>query len=54
VDTPIKVSHSLTVDIWFSVHGEDEYGAPLGEDEQGRARILKIMVPVVVPSVRAR
>ncbi|ORY27000.1 hypothetical protein BCR39DRAFT_560276 [Naematelia encephala] len=50
VSTPIRVTHTLLTELWFSVYGEDQHGNPLPQPGQGRLRVLKIEKPVVVPS----
>lgn len=48
--TPIKVSHSLVSEIYFSVWGEDDRGIELSIPGPGGLRFLRIEKPVILPS----
>ncbi|ORX40882.1 hypothetical protein BD324DRAFT_612440 [Kockovaella imperatae] len=50
VETPIRVSHALRTEVWFSVRGEDANGRSFGKDVPGELRILRVEKPVIVPS----
>lgn len=50
VITPIKVTHQLVLEVWYSVYGEDVSGDPLPNGGQGQLRVLRVDKPVVVPS----
>jgi len=52
VKTPIKVSHTLQIEVFFSVYGQDQQGQPMKTPGPGGSRLLKIQRPVMVPSVR--
>ena len=52
VKTPIKVSHTLQIEIFFSMFGQDQKGQPMKHPGPGGSRLLKIQRPVIVPSVR--
>lgn len=51
VVTPIKVSHALLAEVFFSVYGEDEKGKPMTRPGAGGLKILRINRPVLVSSV---
>lgn len=51
VNTPLRVSHNLVMEIWFAIEGEDEWGNPC-EDYKTRVRTLTLRKPVMIPSVR--
>lgn len=53
VETPLKVSHSLVMEIWFSIDGEDEWGKPC-EEYKTRVRTLTLRKTVMIPSVSPR
>lgn len=52
VKTPIKVSHSLQLEVFFSIYGQDQQGQTMKTPGPGGSRLLKIHRPVIVPSVR--
>jgi hypothetical protein len=49
--TPIKVSHSLIYEIYFSVWGETDKGEPMSKPGPGGLRFMKVQRPIAVPSV---
>jgi hypothetical protein len=49
--TPIKVSHTIVVEVWFSVYGETEEAKPMYKPGPGGVRVLRIQRAVIVPSV---
>ena len=51
INTPLKVSHSLVMEVWFSIDGEDEWGNPC-EEYKTRVRTLTLKKTVMIPSVR--
>lgn len=50
IQTPLRVSHSLVMEVWFSVTGEDEWGNAC-EEHKTRARTLTLRKAVMIPSV---
>ncbi|TXT16037.1 hypothetical protein VHUM_00540 [Vanrija humicola] len=50
VITPIKVTHSLILEVWYSVYGEDARGMTYDKPQQGQLRVLRVEKPVVLPS----
>lgn len=50
VITPIKVTHQLVMEVWYSIFGEDVGGNPLPEGGQSQLRVLRVDKPVTVPS----
>lgn len=51
IETPLRVSHCLVMEIWFAVQGEDEWGQPC-EEYKTRVRTLTLRKAVMIPSVR--
>lgn len=51
VETPIKVSHVLRTEVFFSVHGEDVKGDPLPDGGPGELRVMYVNKSVVLPAV---
>jgi hypothetical protein len=51
IQTPLRVTHSLVMEVWFSVQGEDEWGNAC-EDYKTRVRTLTLRKAVMIPSVR--
>lgn len=51
MNTPIKVSHALQIELYFSIYGQDPRGQPMKYAGPGGSRMLKINRAVVVPSV---
>lgn len=50
--TPIRVSHEMVLQVFFSVDGEDLQGNPMeGDDHSGVMRMLVLAIPTVLPSV---
>jgi hypothetical protein len=49
MDTPLRLSHQLAVEVVFSIWGEDAYGQAM-KPGPGEQRRLKIARPVVLPS----
>ena len=52
VETPIKVSHILRLEVFFSVHGENVQGEKFPDGGPGELRVMKVDKKVVVPAVR--
>jgi len=52
IQTPLRVTHSLVMEVWFSVQGEDEWGNAC-EDYKTRVRTLTLRKAVMIPSVSA-
>ncbi|TXT14018.1 uncharacterized protein COLE_00211 [Cutaneotrichosporon oleaginosum] len=50
VQTPMVTSHSLILEVFYSVFGEDVSGNPLPTPGQGHLRMLKVDKPVTIPS----
>jgi hypothetical protein len=50
--TPVKVTHALVTEVYFSVYGEDQSGKPMLRPGNGGLRVLKVKKEVVLPSVR--
>jgi hypothetical protein len=50
VVTPISVSHTMTLEIAFSVWGEDDTGKAMSHPTFGGLRLLRVSRPVSVPS----
>ncbi|GFZ44359.1 hypothetical protein JCM24511_02081 [Saitozyma sp. JCM 24511] len=48
--TPIKVSHSLIYEVYFSLWGETDGGQPMKEPGPGGLRFMKVQRPIIVPS----
>jgi hypothetical protein len=51
--TPLRVTHSLVMEVWFSVQGEDEWGNAC-EEYKTRVRTLTLRKAVMIPSVSLR
>jgi hypothetical protein len=51
--TPLRVTHSLVMEVWFSVQGEDEWGNAC-EEYKTRVRTLTLRKAVMIPSVCSR
>ncbi len=51
IETPVRVTHSLITEIFFSVHGEDQYGRKMNPVAAGGLRVMRASRPVVLPSV---
>jgi hypothetical protein len=51
VVTPISVSHSLSLEVTFSVWGEDDRGRKMEHTTHGGLRALRVTRPLFVPSV---
>jgi hypothetical protein len=51
INTPIRVSHSFALDIFFSIQGETEAGEPMAKPGAGGLRVLRVNKPAIVPSV---
>lgn len=51
VVTPITVSHTITLEIAFSVWGEDDLGNKMEKPGYGGLRVMRVSRPVLVPSV---
>lgn len=51
VVTPITVSHTFTLEIAFSVWGEDDLGNKMDKPGYGGLRVMRVSRPVLVPSV---
>lgn len=49
VETPIRVSHQLRMEVFFSVWGEDVQGNPI--DGPGELRVLRVDKNVILPAV---
>lgn len=49
--TPIKVSHGLIAEIYFSIYGETDQSQKKTRPGPGGLRVLKISRPIIVPSV---
>jgi hypothetical protein len=49
-DTPLRNTHTLVYKVYFSVWGEDGYGATLPNDGPGQLRVLSMPTSVIVPS----
>jgi hypothetical protein len=52
IQTPLRVAHSLVMEVWFSVKGEDEWGNAC-EEHMTRVRTLTLRKAVMIPSVRS-
>ncbi|BEI83346.1 hypothetical protein CcaverHIS002_0312140 [Cutaneotrichosporon cavernicola] len=50
VVTPISVSHTMTLEVAFSVWGEDDTGNKMDHPTFGGLRVLRVSRPVSVPS----
>lgn len=51
--TPIRMTHKLVMEVFYSVKGLDVHGKPLPKSMKGaEARLLRIEKPVIVPSCR--
>lgn len=50
IQTPLRVTHSLVMEVWFSVQGEDEWGNAC-EEYKTRVRTLTLRKAVMIPSV---
>ncbi|CAK9780388.1 hypothetical protein CC85DRAFT_326457 [Cutaneotrichosporon oleaginosum] len=50
VVTPISVSHTMTLEVAFSVWGEDDTGKKMSHPTFGGLRLLRVSRPVSVPS----
>jgi hypothetical protein len=48
--TPLRVSHALVMEVWFSLQGQDEWGKPC-EEYKTRVRTLTLRKAVMIPSV---
>ena len=51
VVTPIRVSHILETQIFFSVHGFDARDQPVLKNGPGQLRIMRLQTRVVLPAV---
>lgn len=49
--TPIKVSHSLVTEVYFSVYGETDRSEKMSRPGPVGLRLLKISRPIILPSV---
>lgn len=50
MQSPIRVSHQLITEVFFSVMGEDDFGRPIAKDQQPGLRIFRLTKSIVVPS----
>ena len=51
VKTPLRVSHELGFDLFYSVYGEDDKGSKLRKAGPGELRVMRVARSVVLPSV---
>lgn len=51
VVTPIRVTHNINLEVFFSVFGEDDRGQKMKIPGPGGLRMLRISRPVILPSV---
>ena len=49
--TPLRVSHELVLQVFYSIEGQGVYGEPIAGP--GELRMMGVKVPVIVPSVSA-
>jgi len=47
--TPIRVSHNLIFELFFSVYGEEASGKPMSVPNPGALRLLKWVRPIIIP-----
>jgi len=50
VETPLRVTHELSVQVWFSVKGEDAQGQPCPEAATA-LRVLVLSKNTILPNV---
>ncbi|GMK53466.1 hypothetical protein CspeluHIS016_0100520 [Cutaneotrichosporon spelunceum] len=50
VQTPMSTSHSIILQVFYSVYGEDVLGNKLPTPAHGHLRLLKVDKPVMIPS----
>ena len=50
MQSPIRVSHQLITEVFFSVVGEDDFGRPIPPEQQPGLRIFRLTKAIVVPS----
>jgi hypothetical protein len=51
VETPLRVSHEIVFEVYFSVANEDARGRALPVPGPGGLRFLRVQKPIIVPSV---
>jgi hypothetical protein len=49
---PIRSSHQIVYEVFFSVHGEMADGSPMRNPSQGGLRVMRRAIDVVLPQVR--
>lgn len=50
VNSPMVVTHSIVLEVYYSVYGEDVMSNKLPTPGHGQLRLLKVDKPVTIPS----